>query len=67
MHPYTISPTSGNSSIASDPQLQRPSIPEPILSQLVPSAREIWRRTHRAPSTCNAIASAWAFGSMVEG
>jgi len=39
-------------------------IPEAVYAELAPAAREIWRITRREPSTCNAIAAAWAVGQM---
>ena len=36
-------------------------------NSLSPGAREIHRRTRWSPSLCNAIASAWSFGTEMEG
>ena len=61
MHTYTAAAPRRNALVAPLPQTgMRAPIPANIASELRPDAREIWRRTRRAPETCNALAQAWA-------
>lgn len=67
MHTYTVAAPRRNTPVAPSAQLAtRPPIPPHIAAELQPAAREIWRRTRRPASTCNALAATWA-GELVEG